>query len=152
MDEEFHELGYIYDSLNCDASYSRKSNIMEWRILDSLDNEELSRIKMEGGTSNLAEWMAIVESMIYLHLNGGNIPIYSDSSIAIDWIRRKKCHTQALDLPEEVEKLIKEYEAYLRQNGYKYEVLKWDTKTWGEIPSDFGRKNSIAKPAIKIKN
>lgn len=152
MEEEFHELGYINDSLNCDASFSWKKKVMEWRVLDTIDGEELLRTRMEGGTSNVAEWMAIVESMMYLDLNGGNIPIYSDSTIAIGWVNRRKCHTQALDLPKEVEDLISEYEDYLEENAHRYEVLKWNTRKWGEILSDFGRKNSIAKPAIKIKN
>jgi ribonuclease HI len=28
----------------------------------------------------------------------------------------------------------------LQQNTYTTQILKWDTKNWGEIPADFGRK------------
>jgi ribonuclease HI len=29
---------------------------------------------------------------------------------------------------------------WLRSNEYKNPILKWETKVWGEIPADFGRK------------
>jgi len=29
---------------------------------------------------------------------------------------------------------------WLKENDYKNPVLKWNTKLWGEIPADFGRK------------
>jgi len=28
----------------------------------------------------------------------------------------------------------------LKENNYKNPILKWETKSWGEIPADFGRK------------
>lgn len=29
---------------------------------------------------------------------------------------------------------------WLNENTYENEVLKWETKAWGENPADFGRK------------
>jgi ribonuclease HI len=29
---------------------------------------------------------------------------------------------------------------WLKSNEYKNPILKWETKVWGEIPADFGRK------------
>ena len=29
---------------------------------------------------------------------------------------------------------------WLEQNEYKTPIVKWETKAWGEIPADFGRK------------
>ena len=29
---------------------------------------------------------------------------------------------------------------WLNENKYNVNILKWDTKLWGEIPADFGRK------------
>lgn len=28
----------------------------------------------------------------------------------------------------------------MRENTYTTRILKWETKQWGEIPADFGRK------------
>ena len=32
-------------------------------------------------------------------------------------------------------------ETWLNDHNPTYELLKWLTKDWGEIPADFGRKN-----------
>ena len=73
---------------------------------------------------------------------GFDMPIYSDSVNAISWVRQKKCKTK---LPrtaetEELFKLIERAEKWLRENTYTTRILKWETKEWGEIPADFGRK------------
>ena len=31
-------------------------------------------------------------------------------------------------------------EKWLKENKYSTPILKWETKEWGEIPADFGRK------------
>jgi ribonuclease HI len=31
-------------------------------------------------------------------------------------------------------------EKWLLSNEFSNEILKWETKAWGEIPADFGRK------------
>jgi len=36
--------------------------------------------------------------------------------------------------------LIKRAEKWLRENSFENPILKWETKAWGEIPADFGRK------------
>jgi ribonuclease HI len=36
--------------------------------------------------------------------------------------------------------LIKRAENWLKENTFKNPILKWETKVWGEIPADFGRK------------
>ena len=41
---------------------------------------------------------------------------------------------------EELFKLIERAEKWLRENTYTTKILKWETKQWGEIPADFGRK------------
>ena len=57
-------------------------------------------------------------------------------------IKNKKCKTK---LPrdaktEELFCLIERAEKWLRENTYTTRILKWETKQWGEIPADFGRK------------
>jgi len=36
--------------------------------------------------------------------------------------------------------LVKRAEHWLKTNSYNTPVVKWETKAWGEIPADFGRK------------
>ncbi|MGL4292425.1 MAG: ribonuclease H, partial [Bacteroidales bacterium] len=36
--------------------------------------------------------------------------------------------------------LVERAEAWLRANTWTTPVYKWNTKEWGEIPADFGRK------------
>jgi len=131
---------YIKDSINCDASFLYKKKVMEWQIKDTLTGEILSNTVMEGGTSNMAEFFGVVDAMNYLEANGANVPIYSDSNIAIGWCWKRKCGTWSDSLTDENKQLIKEYEQLLEQYDNKYKVLKWKTYLWGEIPSDFNRK------------
>jgi ribonuclease HI len=35
---------------------------------------------------------------------------------------------------------IKLKKHFIRKTGLKNPILKWETKAWGEIPADFGRK------------
>jgi len=36
--------------------------------------------------------------------------------------------------------LLNRAEDWLKKNTYTTIILKWETKAWGEIPADFGRK------------
>ena len=88
------------------------------------------------------EFLAIVHGLALLKQKGFDMPIYSDSVNAINWIKQKKCKTK---LPrdaktEELFRLIERAEKWLRENTYTTRILKWETKQWGEIPADFGRK------------
>ena len=60
----------------------------------------------------------------------------------ISWVRQKKCKTKLSRTAEteELFKLIERAEKWLRENTYTTRILKWETKEWGEIPADFGRK------------
>ena len=68
--------------------------------------------------------------------------VHSDSANAISWVRQKKCKTKLPRTPEteELFLLIERAEKWLQGNTYTTRILKWETKEWGEIPADFGRK------------
>ena len=36
--------------------------------------------------------------------------------------------------------LIERAEKWLRTHKFSTQIVKWETKAWGEIPADFGRK------------
>jgi ribonuclease HI len=45
-----------------------------------------------------------------------------------------------MNIKNKVYELIKRAEKWLNENAFTNEILKWETKAWGEIPADFGRK------------
>lgn len=71
------------------------------------------------------------------------MPVYSDSRNAILWVKNKKCRTK-LERNAKTEalfQLISRAEQWLCNNKYTNKIIKWETKQWGEIPADFGRKH-----------
>jgi ribonuclease HI len=96
----------------------------------------------QGGSNNLMEFLALVHALAYCKQHEINYPIYSDSRTAMSWVSRKKINTtiqrnaQNIKVFELVDRAI----AWLHKNTYSNKILKWETKAWGEIPADFGRK------------
>jgi len=70
------------------------------------------------------------------------LPIYSDSLNALLWVKNKKCKTKLVQNKKNapIFDLIVRAEKWLSENEYDIRLLKWQTKIWGEIPADFGRK------------
>lgn len=99
-----------------------------------------------GGTNNIAEFLGIVFSLKYLKDNNLPLEIYTDSVTAMAWYRNKKANTTATEggkMTDELSKLIQHAEKYLIENSEEFskaKIVKWQTKQWGEIPADFGRK------------
>lgn len=97
---------------------------------------------IEGATNNIMEFLAIVHGLGFLEKQKLYIPIYSDSATAQSWIRAGKCKTTIVPDPsnQRLFELIKRAEDWLRTHAFRVNIYKWDTKAWGEIPADFGRK------------
>lgn len=132
----------ILNSLAVDAACSGNPGPMEYRGVYIATGQEIFHYGPVKGTNNIGEFLAIVHGLALLKQKGFDIPIYSDSRNAINWIRQKKCKTQ-LPRTEETEALfqmIERAEKWLAENTYTTTILKWETKDWGEIPADFGRK------------
>lgn len=132
----------IDNSLAVDAACSGNPGPMEYRGVHVASQQEIFHFGPVKGTNNIGEFLAIVHGLALLKQKGFDMPIYSDSKIAIDWVRQKVCKTK---LPrdaetEELFRLIKRAEKWLKENKYSTRILKWETKQWGEIPADFGRK------------
>jgi ribonuclease HI len=94
------------------------------------------------GTVNIGEFLAIVHALALLHEKEPNTAIYSDSRIGISWVKQGKCKTE-LVLSEKNRRLfdlVRRAEKWLASHTWTNPLLKWETKTWGENPADFGRK------------
>ncbi|MFW6202778.1 MAG: hypothetical protein ACOC30_00605 [Marinilabilia sp.] len=115
---------------------------MEYRGVHVETHEEWFRASFKLGTNNIGEFLGIVYGLAELKRRNLNIPVYTDSSIALGWVKKKKCMSKLQRKPEteKLFQLIERAENWLRNNQYSQPVLKWETKTWGEIPADFGRK------------
>lgn len=133
----------IQNSLTVDAACSGNPGKMEYRGVYLKTGEEIFRIgPFEQATNNIGEFLAIVHGLALLNKQDIEIPVYSDSANAILWVKNKKCKTklEPTDENQVVFDLIHRAEEWLKKNSYKNKILKWETKEWGEIPADFGRK------------
>lgn len=130
-------------SIAVDAASSGNPGRMEYQGVDTQTGKLLfHQGPFAQGTNNVGEFLALVHGLAYLKKEGSDRAIYSDSRIAIGWVRKKKCGTKLA--PHSSNKilfeLISRAESWLRSNTYATSILKWETKAWGEIPADFGRK------------
>ena len=133
----------VFPSLSVDAACAGNPGKMEYRGVDSETKRQLFiQGPFEKGTNNIGEFLALVHGLGFLKQREFKYPIYSDSKIAISWVKTGQCRT---NLPISSENthlfdLIKRAEKWLKENKYTTQILKWETKAWGEIPADFGRK------------
>jgi len=133
----------IKEAICVDAACSGNPGILEYRGVNLVTGQEIfHRGPFPQGTNNIGEFLAIVTGLAWLKKNNISLPLYSDSRNAISWIEQKTCKTK---LPrnkknEELFDLIDRAEEFLRNNSFSTRILKWETKAWGEIPADFGRK------------
>lgn len=130
-------------SISVDAACSGNPGLMEYRGVETKTKKELfHQGPFEEGTNNVGEFLALVHGLAMLKKNGSTLPIYSDSANAIKWVKAKQCRTKLVesDKNEAIFDLIERAEKWLAENDYPNQILKWETKEWGEIPADFGRK------------
>lgn len=136
-------LGYIEDSISVDAACSGNPGLMEYRGVYTKDGQEIFHYgPVDHGTNNIGEFLAIVHALALLKKKNSSLPIYSDSLIAIGWVRKKQINT-TIPRNKNTEKLwtvIERAQSWLQENTYTNDILKWQTDKWGEIKADFGRK------------
>ncbi len=132
-----------YHSIAVDAASSGNPGIMEYRGVDTKTGKLLfQQGPFTQGTNNIGEFLAIVHGLAYLKERNSDRIIYTDSRTAISWVRKKICNTK---LQETVKNkmlfdLVRRAILWLKSNSHNTPIVKWETKAWGEIPADFGRK------------
>ena len=88
-------------------------------------------------------FLAIVHALALMAQRGiTDKVIYSDSVNAQLWVNKKQCKTKLERTPqtEQLYQVIARAENWLRTHPVTVPIFKWETKKWGEIPADFGRK------------
>lgn len=132
-----------YNSIAVDAASSGNPGKMEYRGVDTKTKKVLfHQGPFEQGTSNVGEFLALVHGLAFLKQKKSDRILYSDSRIAIGWVRKGKCGTKLDKTAKNAQlfELIQRAEDWLKKNRYTTPIVKWETKAWGEIPADFGRK------------
>lgn len=95
------------------------------------------------GTNNIGEFLAIVHAMAWMKQQDYIVPIYTDSMTAQSWVRK---HQYKTTLPFdqstlELYQVLERAKRWLDSNDLSlFSIRKWETKAWGEIPADYGRK------------
>ncbi len=142
--EELKKIGQpnLY-SIAVDAASSGNPGIMEYRGVDTQTTKPLfHQGPFQQGTNNVGEFLAIVHGLAFLKKNNSDRIMYTDSKIAMGWVKLKKCNTKLKPTSKNktLFDLIGRAENWLKENTYTTKIIKWETKAWGEIPADFGRK------------
>lgn len=133
-------------SIAVDAACSGNPGKMEYRCVYVFADPSMPDIFHFGpimGTNNVAEFLAIVHALAMLKQQGNSqTVVYSDSRNAMLWVRQKKCKTTLPHTPQfaQAHDMIARAEKWLNENAVTNRVVKWETKRWGQIPADFGRK------------
>ena len=131
------------ESISVDAACSGNPGDMEYRGVETESRLELFHVgPYPEGTVNIGEFLAIVHALAQLKKEGNTLPIYTDSRTAMKWVKDKKTKTklEKSDMNIKIFEFIRRAEAWLQNNEYPNKIMKWETKYWGEIPADFGRK------------
>lgn len=132
-----------YNSISVDAASSGNPGVMEYQGVDTKTGKKLFKQgPFQQGTNNIGEFLAIVHGLAYLKKNNSDRIIYTDSRTAMSWVRKKNCNTKLEENAKNKELfvMIRRAVEWLKTNSYGTPVVKWETKVWGEIPADFGRK------------
>jgi len=132
-----------YNSISVDVGCSGNPGIVEYKGVDTRSGEIIFyQGPISKGTNNMGEFLAIVHGLAYLQKQGSNKTIYTDSVTALSWIRKKEVASNLVRdaSTEEIWTLVDRALKWLKTNTYPNKIVKWDTKKWGEIKADFGRK------------
>lgn len=133
----------ILPALAVDAACSGNPGVMEFRgVIADTGTEVFHRGPFNGGTNNIGEFLAIVLGLAYLKQN--NLPwvLYTDSRTALSWLKKGHADTKIEwnAQNQDLFFMLRKAEMWLHDNTWTTPIYKWDTKSWGEIPADFGRK------------
>ena len=131
------------NSLSVDAAWNTVTKRMEYQGVYTATKELIfHKGPFDGATNNIGEFLAVVHGLALLKKQNSPIPIYTDSITAIAWVRQKKHKSIVLPTKEneEIFELLQRAELWLINNSFTTPIIKWETKIWGEIPADFGRK------------
>jgi ribonuclease HI len=131
------------DSISVDVGCSGNPGIVEYKGVETRTGEVIFSVgPISKGTNNMGEFLAIVHALAYLKKKGSSQTVYSDSRTALKWVSQKQAASTLVrdESTKEIWDLMDRAIKWLKTNTYPNKVLKWETKEWGEIKADYGRK------------
>ena len=143
--EELAAIGKpVAKSLCVDAAWNSETKVLEYRgVLFAGRVAVFKQGPFADGTNNIGEFLAIVHALGALAKKSLDYPVYSDSQTAIKWVKERKVKSESMQTgktSKEIDDLVERALVWLNDNPYNNEILKWETRAWGEIPADYGRK------------
>ena len=93
-------------------------------------------------SNNLTEYLAILDAMKWRIDHKSKVPIYSDSSVALSWIRKWWHNCGQLPMWKDAKAYTDKMEKWRRKEWAPFEnIFQRFTKKWGDIPADYGKKS-----------
>lgn len=132
-----------YNTISVDVGTSGNPGPVEYKGVDTRSGEIIFSVgPIAKGTNNLGEFLAIVHALAYIKRENLSKNIYSDSVNAINWVKKKAVASTLVrdETTHEIWTLVDRAVAWLKTNSYETKIMKWETKKWGEIKADYGRK------------
>lgn len=127
-----------FKGIAVDAAHSMKNKLTEIQGVDLETGERLFYRNLGNQTTNIGEFLAIVEACKYINEHDYKPRIiYSDSTTAITWFKEKYTASKKRN------KHLQKAEIYLKVCAIyvdNIEVKHWNTQEWGENVADFGNK------------
>lgn len=131
-------------SICVDAACDGAPGNMEYRGVWTESGDEIFRQgPFPESTVNIGEFLAIVHALAWLLKKGLEMPVYTDSLVALKWVQQGRCQSNLRENEQNhaLFDLVHRAEQFLQQHPQQIAwVRKWDTQAWGENPADFGRK------------
>lgn len=92
-------------------------------------------------SNNLTEYLAILEAMRWRSKNDPKLPIYSDSSVALSWIRKWWHNCSQLPMWQHAKSYTEKLENWRKKSKSPFENIyqRFTKKRW-DIPADYGKK------------
>lgn len=131
-------MNYPKEGIAVDAAHSMKNGVTEYQAIDLKTGERLFYKNLGNQTTNIGEFLGLMETIKYVIENDFQPRIvYTDSMTAITWFRNKKTASKKRHSD------LQRSEIFLKvmdMDVSTIDVIHWDTNNWGENPADFGNK------------
>lgn len=128
----------VLDSISVYAASSSNPGYLTVRCVYTRTRKELFRHDVGYGTNNIGEFIALGMAIIF-H-SDLQLPIYSNSVVAIKWITETRKAMTALKYRQKNPQIftyIQKTEKWLCNNEIGATIIKWNKKEWGKIPAHF---------------
>ncbi len=127
---------YPKTGITSDAGTHGNPGPCEFKVTD-LEGNLLDYKELGVHTNNYAE-LAGIGAMIQYAVKHGETELWTDSAISLIWIKSAKLGPDVHE-KEMIMKMIFKIRKLLFDHP-NIRLKKWETRRWGQIPADFGRK------------